>query len=1174
MLTCFVTILAFNSPVPDTAYALNKGSLDFLPNTGTYYVGDEFDVQVTISTDTPADAVDAFFEYTANSLQIIDITQGPAFQAYPGLQYNNPPGEVKITGFSVNNPLQGNSSVATMRLRALQPTNDAWIKYDFTLQNPPITTDSNIAKTITSEDILKSAGEAHFQIIPDTNPPYTTNHNPAPNANNVSRNTNISFRIRDDERGVDIDTVKVKVNGTTYQKGDPEFGFSGSNKNYHIVINPQQNFQYSQTVNVGIDGADIDNNQMNTFNYSFQIGDEPPLPNQPPNITQIDASDTTNKIITVEATDPDGPQTDLTFTFVGPGGTVFTDNGNGTASLDYSTLDPGGYFVEFKVTDAGSPPLSDTDGTWFMVAAPNQPTPPPPPTTPSNKPPRFKPVQPIETTLETDDLGNITSVEEISIDVEATDPDGDFLILTVEAPGMENFTFLDRGDGTGTLFWTPNQTGLFNAFFKAVDPDGLEGSLIVSVFVDGDTVCPAPTEPTELLVCPEPNENLAEVISERLPNELIATRAEVTDAVISKLGIRSLKSQKLTNCAKNLETCLNIFKINSNFEDKVISSQELVLYPDVPTSHPYSNSINLATLDGTVTGYYGTPDSPFKPDQATTVVEAYAIGLRALGIVPNLYKDELAAQLGGESQLKNQNSLCKDVDLSDDAQWWYPRYLNAAVQLGIITDTENCNPEQFITEPELDEFFTKLNTILEQNNYSATYEKDSDNDGITDLDEKNIFKTDPLNPDTDNDGLTDYEELVIYKTSPFESDSDFEGLSDLEEVKTHKTNPALSDSDEDGFTDEEEIEQGTDPLDAIDQPVDLNSNNIDDEWEKEFNLFNDNPEQATSDIDSDGDGLSDRLEFANKTNPLNIDTDDDGYSDSEEVLLYKTDPLTKTAEEQIKIKITNLTNGQVIANRKPTLQGIGPAEKEIIVVASNEFGHEIVLGKTIPEENNVFVFQVPIELQDGEYFISFRILDAENRSVTQAEPIRIIIDPSVEIKSPTPTKLDDKTITDDVILQNVRLEVLNNKPTLIGTTDLGNQVVAIWNSVVFTSALIADSATGNFSISAPKELPPGNHTVYVYAVDPGNQTVSETVKIPFEVRPKPIDTPPEIRSAIPDSEPTIIQKGQTLFQESGNTAYIFIGIILLLLLAYFIWRKTRKDETDDSNTNIEPPANQ
>lgn len=49
-------------------------------------------------------------------------------------------------------------------------------------------------------------------------------------------------------------------------------------------------------------------------------------------------------------------------------------------------------------------------------------------------------------------------------------------------------------------------------------------------------------------------------------------------------------------------------------------------------------------------------------------------------------------------------------------------------------------------------------------------------------------------------------------------------------------------------------------------------------------------ENISADLDSDGDGLTDKEEAELRTNPNKVDTDDDGLSDREEVRIYKTDP--------------------------------------------------------------------------------------------------------------------------------------------------------------------------------------------------------------------------------------------------------------------------------------------
>ncbi len=118
-------------------------------------------------------------------------------------------------------------------------------------------------------------------------------------------------------------------------------------------------------------------------------------------------------------------------------------------------------------------------------------------------------------------------------------------------------------------------------------------------------------------------------------------------------------------------------------------------------------------------------------------------------------------------------------------------------------------------------------------------DKDTDGDGLTDIEEKNLG-TDPHKADTDGDGLSDGEEHYDTKTDPLKKDTDGDGLTDGEEVGY---------KDKDGNVVEPGV--GTDPLDN----------------------------------DTDDDGLNDGLEHKTiHTNPLSNDTDSDGVTDGIEVL--------------------------------------------------------------------------------------------------------------------------------------------------------------------------------------------------------------------------------------------------------------------------------------------------
>ncbi|MFA4871487.1 MAG: hypothetical protein WC610_00270 [Patescibacteria group bacterium] len=69
------------------------------------------------------------------------------------------------------------------------------------------------------------------------------------------------------------------------------------------------------------------------------------------------------------------------------------------------------------------------------------------------------------------------------------------------------------------------------------------------------------------------------------------------------------------------------------------------------------------------------------------------------------------------------------------------------------------------------------------NTNQAAIPIDSDNDGLTDEEERNLG-TDPNNFDSDNDGLTDSAEVKIYKTDPLNPDTDGDGYKDGPEVSS------------------------------------------------------------------------------------------------------------------------------------------------------------------------------------------------------------------------------------------------------------------------------------------------------------------------------------------------------------------------------------------------------
>jgi len=116
-----------------------------------------------------------------------------------------------------------------------------------------------------------------------------------------------------------------------------------------------------------------------------------------------------------------------------------------------------------------------------------------------------------------------------------------------------------------------------------------------------------------------------------------------------------------------------------------------------------------------------------------------------------------------------------------------------------------------------------IRDILQDNaesQYALT--NDTDEDGIPDFMEMQLFLTDPFKKDSDEngtddgyedadeDGLTNLQEIAI-SLNPVLKDTDGDGLTDGDELNKYSTNPFDPDSDRDGATDKWELDNGYDP---------------------------------------------------------------------------------------------------------------------------------------------------------------------------------------------------------------------------------------------------------------------------------------------------------------------------------------------------------------------------
>jgi len=145
-----------------------------------------------------------------------------------------------------------------------------------------------------------------------------------------------------------------------------------------------------------------------------------------------------------------------------------------------------------------------------------------------------------------------------------------------------------------------------------------------------------------------------------------------------------------------------------------------------------------------------------------------------------------------------------------------------------------------------------LTYVSPQDTGTDPFDADTDDDGLDDGDEVNVYGTDPVDPDTDDDGLSDGDEIDLYGTAPLSSDSDEDGLTDADEVNEYNTDPNEQDTDGDGLSDGGEVNYDEDPgYDPYNPEL--------------------NPEGTDCDAtkaDSDGDGAADGYEVESGTDPL------------------------------------------------------------------------------------------------------------------------------------------------------------------------------------------------------------------------------------------------------------------------------------------------------------------
>mgnify|MGYP003855750369 CR=1 FL=1 len=247
--------------------------------------------------------------------------------------------------------------------------------------------------------------------------------------------------------------------------------------------------------------------------------------------------------------------------------------------------------------------------------------------------------------------------------------------------------------------------------------------------------------------------------------------------------------------------------------DGIKDGEEVNLYSTSPLSED-------SDVDGMPDGYeIAVGQNPLANDQAgdidndgSTNVDEYIAGTGLTNEAPKvtILQTDHSIEINTALNLSASASDIIDGTLSSAINWSDSSSANSAIgNLFTFTPTIGVH---IITATAADSDGLSASESITITVYDPTL-LDSDNDGITDVDES-ALGTNPNNSDSDNDGLSDGQEVQAYGTNPLSSDSDSDLIDDLFEVNNNLdplSDDSLGDPDGDGINNLDEYFAGTDP---------------------------------------------------------------------------------------------------------------------------------------------------------------------------------------------------------------------------------------------------------------------------------------------------------------------------------------------------------------------------
>lgn len=253
------------------AFPTHAASFKVSPSSGsTFNQNCQSSLDIILDTEgKTSNAADIILNYDNNKIDIIQVKPGNVYPNYFGNVVDANSGLIRLTGANFTSTLNGKGVFATIIFKPKVNTGTSYLNIRFTGADQYNTLDSNIADSVTSNDLLTSVQNGFFGFssgtcISDATPPTINFTSPVNGQQNVPSNANILLSISDSGSGVDINSVVITVNGVVQN-----LSYTGNSSTYYFTIKPTDPLYQDSINTVQVSASDLSGNQRKssiTFN--------------------------------------------------------------------------------------------------------------------------------------------------------------------------------------------------------------------------------------------------------------------------------------------------------------------------------------------------------------------------------------------------------------------------------------------------------------------------------------------------------------------------------------------------------------------------------------------------------------------------------------------------------------------------------------------------------------------------------------------------------------------------------------------------------------------------------------------------------------------------------------------------------------------------------------------